>query len=384
MFHLRVWNPGDGEMTEVPLRVSEPGASETIGLRCLPGASGIYVVLSDAHGVRLRAEVFANPGETVPLRIELDDDGAPHVSSRARNVLLFRVEDRHDPVPLIQPAASSAPLDVAIVVDGTIRNWLAKEGASSRLLDDKDSWPAHVEKLIDFTARMAAHRDTHVAVLAFGDQDLPGVTAADLQPQYHLHPAEGERMLLAFDEESVREMLLAIPSTPGGDLVDALADALDACVHLRWRDHARKLVVVSGDSPGASLLHLLPKGADFCVRRLDVDTQVVELHRLGVEVVTIYHAPPSQLVLDKLAGNRELLRGVREQYRRLASLPDLAFEVTMFDAAIAANRVTAIERPIARGAAWGELVAAPDAKESKTRTATAGKTSGLHGSVLER
>jgi hypothetical protein len=380
-FHLRVWNPDDGEVAEVPLRVSEPGTSETVNLRCLPGASAVHVVLSDIHGVRLRAEVSADPGETVPLRVELDEQGVLHLWTRERNVLLFRADSSNDPLPPIQPAAEVAQLDLVVVIDGTIRNWAVKDAetiASPQLLADKDRWMAHVETLLDLAARIAAHRDSRMAMLAFGDQPQPAMTAIDLKPLYPLYPREDERVLQPFDAERLREKVLAVSATSGGDFVDALGDALAACLRLRWREGARKLVILSGDSPGASLLHPLPNGADFCVRRLDVDTQVLDLHRLGVEVVTIYHAPPRHLV----ALNRELLEATRRQYCRLASLPELAFEASTFDPGVAAERLTSISRPIARGAALGEVVKALGTRESAITTpaATPGKPSALRRS----
>ena len=44
--------------------------------------------------------------------------------------------------------------------------------------------------------------------------------------------------------QSVGEGVLE--ATSGGDFVDALADALIACIDLNWRNNARKLLVVFG------------------------------------------------------------------------------------------------------------------------------------------
>jgi hypothetical protein len=344
---LRVWND---EQTAVPLVFSGPGEVCSVELRCLPGASGVHLVLFDDGAVRLRAEVVADPGEVVPFQIELDEQGVPHVSSRGRHVILLPVTPQYDPLPPIQLLGDDAPLDLAIVVDGTLRSWADKNAC---LLDHKDLWSAHVDKLMDFTARVVEGRDWRAVVMAFGDQEPPAVTASDLLPRYQLYPPEEDRTLRPLDLERMRERLLTIPSSPGGDYVDALAEALDACVRLHWRPYARKVAVLTGDSPGSSLLHVLPKGSDLCVRRLDVDTQASWLHHQGVEVVTIYHAPPADLGFYRLAPQDDLLRGARSQYLRLASLPELAFEAAAFHPERAAERLERIVGPIARGAALG-------------------------------
>ncbi|HEV7766154.1 MAG TPA: vWA domain-containing protein [Thermoanaerobaculia bacterium] len=334
-------------------------------MRCLRGASSVHVVLSDASGVRLRAEIGAEPGEIVPLRVELDGQTTPHLSSRGRNVLLLPPDVLYEPAAPIRPPQSDAPLDLVIVIDGTLRNWPAKAAdnkqaptsvATVRLLDHTKAWNAHVDQLLVFATRVAAGRETRVAVLAFGDQEMPAVTATDLRPAYRLHPAEDERILKRLNPTALREKLLTLPSTSGGDFVDALADALEACQHLRWREGARKLVLVSGDSPGLSLLHPLPRGADLCVRQYDVDTEALVLHRRGVEIATIYHGPPPDLGFYKLPRQRSLLQATRAQYDRLASVPEASYEASAFRPEEAADLFLQMNEPIGRRAALGELV----------------------------
>lgn len=352
---LRVWNAGEERAGDAPLRFPESEAA-AVELRCLPGASGIHLVLCDGDGVRLRAEVPADPGETVPLCIELGDDEMPHVTSPGRSVLLLPTEARYQAAAPFRPAGEQAPIDLAFVIDGTLRSWGAP---SAHLLEVPDLWTAHVDKLLAFAAHITEGRDWRAVGLAFGDQEPPAVSAPDLRPRYLLYPAEEERVLQPLDPDRLRERLLTLPSTPGGDFVDALADALAACSRLRWRTEARRLLVVSGDSPGLSLLHALPQGADLCARRLDVDSQIMHLHRLGVEVLTIYHAPAPHLQLDKLASQGSLLQAARQQYRRLASLAELAFEESAFQPVEAAERLKRIVSPVARGAALGEWVRVP-------------------------
>jgi hypothetical protein len=370
---LRVWDAKAGAAVEVPLPEPQSDGVVRIDVRCLHGASGVHVVLVDGTGVRLRAEVAADPGEVVPLRVAVDEGGVPQVTSRGKHVLLLPLDARYDPPLPIRPVPPGAPLDLAVIVDGTLRKWpdapleTGKEApspppparpASVRLLDHEDLWRAHAVQLAEFAAHLAEGRDARLAVLAFGDQDPPAVTASDLRPSYRLHPPEHERQFQPFDGDRMRERLLALPSTPGGDFVDALADALEACAGLRWRDQARKVIVVSGDSPGLSLLHPLPKGTDLCVRQYDIDTQALRLHAEGTEIVTIYHAPPARLGFHRLSLQRDVLLGARAQYVRLASTPELAFDAAAFQPEAAADLLRQLHVAIGRSAALGALAAA--------------------------
>jgi hypothetical protein len=347
---LQTWDAGEHAPVSTPLRFS--GAVATAEVRCLPGASALHVAVANGEGVRLRAEVSAEPDEIVPLRFELED-GVLHLSSHRRSIMHLPVEVRYAPLAPIGPAPAPASLDVAIVVDGTTRFWPeAEQPGATRLLDQKDRWSEHVEKLVRFVERVAEGGNCRVTAIAFGDQEPPAVTARDLQPHYLLYPDADDRVFQRFDAQRLRDLLLNLPSSPGADFIDAAADALDACARLSWRTEARRLAIVTGDSPGASLLYPLPKGADLCVRRFDVDTRVRELHRNGVEVLTIYHPPPAALLMLR----RELLTGTREQYERLASLRELAFTSTSFDPESAAAQFRGHSSAIARGAALGELV----------------------------
>lgn len=348
---LRVW---DEHETEVPLQAAATNGDCTFSVRSLPGASGVHVAVVDATGaVRLRAEVEADPGDVVTLQFDLDEEGAPHVRSRGRKVILLPPDARYDPPRPITRTSAGAPLEVAIVVDATLRSW---SDATPRLLDCREVWAAHADALTAFVERLATDRPWRCAVIAFGDQQPPEVNAEDLRPRYHLHPIEQDRTLRPCDPGRLREALLEIPSSPGADYADALADALEGCARLHWSDGARKVVVLTGDSPGASLMHPLPAGADLCVRRLDVDTQADALHRRGVEVVTIYHPPPASNGLHTVSPMRELLLATRTQYRRLASLPMWSFEAAEFDVEAAVARLDQVVTPIARGAALGEPV----------------------------
>src|SRR5690349_12397303 len=115
--HFQAWNAAEAQIADVPL-----SANSTIELRCLPGASGIHVAFQDGHAVILRAEIQATRGEIVSLCVDLDHGGQPRLRSEHR-IYTLPLDARYEPAEPIRPAALNAPLDVAVVVDGTLRNW---------------------------------------------------------------------------------------------------------------------------------------------------------------------------------------------------------------------------------------------------------------------
>ena len=167
--------------------------------------------------------------------------------------------------------------------------------------------------------------DVRAAVVAFGDEPLRQVSARDLAAgQYKLWPEE--RHFQACSPASLTDLLASVPPSPGADFVDALADAVDACVSLNWREHARKLVVVTGDSPGYSLVRppQWELQLDAHVRERDVDSAALRLFETwGAEVVTIYHDVPGESGLLQDPRIREATAFARAQYGRLASRPGL-------------------------------------------------------------
>lgn len=363
-FHLRAFRRGSLEVAEHLLPLAGVGSRCRVVLEALPGADALHLPLSQGENLCLRVEIPAYPGETVVVELEVEAEGRLHAWSPGRTALTLPPEERYEPPPPIQPATGDR-LDLAFLVDGTLRRWRQEKETEPvvppTLLDDEERWSAHVETMLALAGDLAEqHPDCRMAVLAFGDQPSPGATASDLLPRYLLHPQRAdERRLYPFDAKGLRKALLALPSTSGGDFVDALADGLHACRQLRWRPGARKLVVVSGDSPGYSVLEPGPRGIDAGTRTYDVEGEAHLLHRQGVEIATLYHEPPEALGLHQLKIERQLLEHVRRQYTRLASLPVMAFAAAGFAAAAAAAVLRKPTAAIARGAALGVLVDGP-------------------------
>lgn len=353
-----------GSLRGHPLPLSGPGSSCSLRLRSLPGSSGIHLALMNGEGVMLRAEVAAEGDEWVEVGVEWGGEGRWSLTSPGRRILYLPPEADHEPAPTLRPLYRARQLDVALVVDGS--TCAGGVGAAQKpapelpppplLLADRERWGSHVDRLTEMIAGLAAEMkaDLRVAVIAFGDRPVPQTSAADLRPTYHLHPAlPEERALRREDAGQVRSRLLSLPGTSGGDFVDSLADALAACRELRWRRGARKLLVLTGDSPGYSILRPAPPGADAQVREVDVDVEAGALHREGVEIVALYHAPGVEAVTRRLLG--PFIDHAKRQYQRIATRPDLFFEVADFDPAAALRALCSRVPAMGRGASPGVL-----------------------------
>jgi hypothetical protein len=354
---LRVLSLPEAEAREIPLPFGEPSSACSFHLRCLPGASRIHFVLTGGTG--LRAEIPAESGETVTVHAEIGSTGELRVRSPGKKLFTLPMHSRYEPLPPLTPAGLNR-LDMMFVIDSTTRRF-TDEGSgliAEPLLERKDLWQEQVAQLVRLVELlMEPASDVRVSVLAFGDRPPPIPLAGDLKPRFRLHPeVKEDRHFVPLDLERLRAALESIPSTPGGDFVDALADALQAARSLHWRKDARKILVVCGDSPGHSTLQPLRRGADLCARVTDVDTEAWYLHREKIEISTVYFAPPAALFLSKIDFQRDLLRATRAQYARLASLPTLAFETSTFSPEEVAEALRSRNVAIARGAALGELV----------------------------
>src|SRR6476661_8599814 len=105
-----------------PLSLNGPGSSCSLRLRSLPGASGVHLALTNGQGVLLRAEVAAESDEWMEVIVDWDAGGRWSVASAGRRVLHLPVEDANAPLPPLRPAFKAKQLDMALLVDGTMRD----------------------------------------------------------------------------------------------------------------------------------------------------------------------------------------------------------------------------------------------------------------------
>ena len=389
-------SPAPISLTAIPTDGAAPGpvpiepdahGDYRFSLECLPGADAIHLEVAIGDALRLRAEVRAQSGEVVRLVLRIDESGEPVLRAGSHQVLFLPVEPAYGPLPPIPPPRGEAAWDICLVIDATSRtsgtDTEAQPGDSADgqpgpartwprtgppaaldafLLKQPQQWAAIVAPVVDLVRRLGeACPGGRLAVIACGDEPPPpGVYAADLVPAYHLRHLPDDRpehLLLPMSADALAELLLRqIKPTPGADFVDALADALAAAKQLQWGDETRRLLVVIGDSPGHATAYPVPYGGDALARRADVDAEAAHLHRDGVTIMTLYHAPGPALVETLLEAQVALLDHARGQYRRLASVPGLAFTTGDFDPQEALSALLERRAPLGREACWGRLV----------------------------
>lgn len=355
-----------------PRQVEIPRAANTgdycCTLRCMPGADAVHIPIADAHGLCFRCEIPASAGTLVDLRLTPDADHGWVVASTPPHprVLPAKADDPLPVIPAVLGRSQGLPVgpaprwEVVLVIDGTAR-WFEPKATevherSGLLLDHPQLWGAARAKLVQLLQALADSPDdagVRFSVLAFGDHPIPGVEARQLRPDYAICVPAEELRLWPFESARAAAMLGLIKATPGGDFVDALADALARCSGL-WsaRPDTRKLLVVFGDSPGHSVVHPV-SGGDAQVRQADVDLEAAQLHAQGVEIVTLYHRPPVALELPATGKERALIKATAEQYGRLASVRDYALDFADFEPAAVARQLRERAFPIGRGPSYG-------------------------------
>ena len=128
-----------------------------------------------------------------------------------------------------------------------------------------------------------------------------------------------------FKADHFSQAVAKIVPKPGFDFVDELATGLVACEDLPWRDDARRVLIVCGDSPGYSIVNPPPKSdkavADIGPRYHDVESTLERLKSRGIEIVSLYLGNRKDYELDDL--NR-LSEWAEDQYRYVASCPQFA------------------------------------------------------------
>jgi hypothetical protein len=323
-----------------------------VQLRSLHGAHRTQIPIIQNDAVAFRLEVACEGDEPIVLELSSDRERGLLAHVVGRRTLTLPGDERHAPPPPLCPSVGLA-LDLCFLLDATVRVVDDPRGVMrvSLLLADPARRDAHAEVLMAFADHLrSSFSEVRVCVLGFADTPLEDVEALDLKPLYLVYPETASRRLRPTPAETLRVALLAVPASPGGDFVDGLGDALAAAVDIGWRPAARKVLVLSGDSPGFSVVHPPPRYADAHVRRHDVDAEAARLHARGVEIVTIFHQP-AQSAHFGIANPMPFVSFAREQYARLASRAGFAFELASLDPRAAADCVRSAAGPIGGDAA---------------------------------
>jgi hypothetical protein len=372
--YVSALDPRTGAVREQAVKAQPPRCD--LWFEPLPGASAIQVLLRAGKST-VRAEFEIQSDGPQRLRVDWNENRILGLMNDSRSVFVLPADPRYAPPPPLEPARNGNKLDLLFLIDGTAKvlNAAGPEesekplkgiDAFSRLLGSKSkTWAELVQKLVSFASGLAKqYRDIHTCVLAFGDHDMRFIASApDLLCRYILYPEDPEeRKLSAYTKERLEQQLMDMPSTSGGDFVDALGEGLEASARCGWRRGARHLLLLAGDSPGYSLLKAAPQGADIHVRHLDVAQEAMRLHvQHAVEILSIYLGVPASADNNPygLHHPKPFLDYTRNQYRRLTSLPSLFWDAAMFEPQAAFEALQSLPQRIARHSSYGILVPEP-------------------------
>ena len=351
-------DPNTGQVLGSPLTMDAPNCEFTI--QPVPGSSAVHL-FAKSDDASVRAEIALENEDPIRVRITLDDSTGLLVSSAHRRVFTLPVDDRYAASPPLRLAMQSQKADLLFLIDGTTRFLVSPKDKFTPpfltlLLDPSNDiqidehhpprsreqvWNEYIDALVEFASKIREqYPDLHTSVLAFGDESVEFIcNAVDLRCGYTIYPGTAEeRKLRDLSETQLKERLAGIPATSGGDYVDALAEALYSCGAVGWRDDARHILVLFGDSPGFSLTYPPPRGVDIHVRRNDVDVEAMKLHsQHNTEIVTIYAGASSNSKAYGMAKPHPVLDYSSEQYSRLATLRSWAWSASTFKGSHVAN-----------------------------------------------
>nr|VFK10226.1 MAG: hypothetical protein BECKLPF1236B_GA0070989_10137 [Candidatus Kentron sp. LPFa] len=267
--------------------------------------------------------------------IASDGNGGVHVHIQGHRVLRFAPDVMLSP-QAIKVNKEADRVDVAWVIDATqagLKPARSEEEKNEKPPPAHAAWESHVAAMADLIDAMGSEREARMAMLTFGDRATKSSSVVSTDPWERgfqqisniAHLTTPERAFRPMAGERLKELAGKMVRIDGDDYVDALAEALTACTGLAWNGE-RRIVIISGDSPGYSLAFPPPEaGVDTGYCRRDVDAAAMALHELGVEIMTVY-LPITALTnpSDRIA---KLLTWTQAQYQRLASLPEYVFVV---------------------------------------------------------
>lgn len=306
--------------------------SYKLKLKSLAGAKGIHLSVhkdSDPSQSIFRINIPTTHQEILNLQLHFNNEQQQvQLDLPGRDYQILPLDSQYEaPSPKRLPLLNQL-MDIVILIDGTCQTF--SEQGTRPLLKDYDTWETTAKPLVSLIEWFEKNTESlHSSILAFGDYPLDIIKSNQLQPQYSLYPSDtSSRALQMMTTLQAKERLQNLPDTPGGDFVDALADALLTIGQLHWREDARKLVIILGDSPGFSLLKPIPEGGNAAIREWDIETAQHKLVNKGIELATIY---VEQGNYNEQSLQGQLQQAARQQYQSIATYPSIGFTQNTFN-----------------------------------------------------
>lgn len=303
--------------------------NKEISLHSVNGSKGIqFVLTAEKDNSPLRQTQFTTyRNEKVNITI---NEGA-ELLFKSSNI--NRIELPNDSLYYPENQAfypiDTKQLDILFIVDATMNNSalinLETDSNSTFLLENEVFVKELTKKINDFiTALSDTYDNIAYSILSYGDVSTTGVKAYDLRPSFILSPkTKSSRYFLAWEKHNLEKDISHLKPSSGCDYVDALAEALHETLDYNWRNTARKLIFVIGDSPGFSIEKPAPViggvQANTAIRHYNLESESMRLHKNKIEIMSLYINDDTEL--ERSSNPIDKLRHyTKTQYIELATL----------------------------------------------------------------
>lgn len=288
-------------------------------LSSLRGSQGLHLVLANDNGETIRrAEIETSANETIDVQVTHCNHVLTLATSKQHTIRYLPNDQKYNSVNAFKPKLDTQKLDILILIDATMRQDNQFSIESEPFIHSLN------EKLQNFIESLhEKHSEINLSLMLFGDKKILHIDkdTLDLSPKNIYDYPLGTEEFIPWNKDELEESLKNLKGIHGADYIDALAESLEKIntSERYWRNDARRLLLVIGNSPGFSLLNPAPLvngiGFNAAIRHCDVESQTKALHKQEVEIITLYVKESSEIRGDF----KSIVDYTQKQYKNLAS-----------------------------------------------------------------